>query len=609
MYLLLSINYYNAIAQKISIAKVEPPFWWNKFPLDTLQLMLYGTNLDNATISSEDAEIVGKHFKQSNYAFVDILLPKNKTIQNINFKITKNGKTHKIKFPMLENKNPWQPAGINASDLVYLIMPDRFANGNLSNDKIIDMEQVNNSKIDGRHGGDLEGINQNLDYISALGATSIWLTPVQEMNQEKGSYHHYGISDFYNIDRRFANSKKYGGNEDYKNFVSLAHQKKLKVVMDVVLNHIGKDHPWMKQFPRLKDWVHDSVQCNFMIPALTDPYATQHDKKNMEKGWFVPSMPDLNHDNERLCTYLIQNNIWWIHYAKLDAIRLDTQPFSKKEFLTKWATTLKKVYPTLSIVGETWSANNSPDYIAYWQKNKHNKDGYNSEIESVMDFPFFENTVDALKNNNATKLYYTIANDYVCDAPENNWIMLGNHDTERFFTSLEENENKYAQGLILLATMRGIPQLYYGDEIGMTGKKGINDGYMRQNMPGGWPSDGKNIFTGNGYNINDKEQSRLAFAKELFQWRKRKPALHNGKLKHFIPKNNVYSFVRYTNNEAILVMLNFNNSEVDIDLTEPNYKDIFNEWPNTQSKFGDFNKLQQSIQLPANGAQIIEFSK
>jgi neopullulanase len=602
----------NALAQT-SITKIEPPNWWVGMANDTVQLMVYGSNLQNAkvTCSNKDAKIVNVFAKDNDYAFVDVVIAKNAKPQDIElFFTTTNNNKIPIYYPILKNDN-YKPKGFSQQDMVYLIMPDRFCNGDTANDFVPNMEQTNRAKIDGRHGGDLQGIINQMDYIKELGVTSIWLTPFQEMNDKKGSYHGYGSSNFYEADARYTSGKRgaISNNEQYKKMVDAAHQKGLKVIMDIVLNHIGEGHSWQSHVPRIANWVHDSAICNFQMPTLTDPYATASDKISMEKGWFVPSMPDLNQDNPRMATYLIQNNIWWIKSADIDALRLDTAPFSEKHFLTKWANAIRKEFPSISIVGEVWSIINQPNSTKYFQSSTTNKDKYSSQIPSVMDLPLWEAMIQGLQQNDATKPYYCLAQDYIYDAPQNNFILLGNHDMERYYTAIGQNFNKYKLGLIWLATMRGIPQTYYGDELCMTGNKGINDGYMRQDIPGFGDADALNIFTKKGYTNADTAMQALVFNRNLWNWRKTNEIIANGKLIHYYPKNGVYVYKRFIGKKAVIVLLNFKNESVTIDWNA--YAEIINKEAKINVLFSADTILQtidikQKTVLPAYGFLVME---
>ncbi len=563
--------------------QVEPPFWWKDMVQDTLSLLITANNFNsNTNCTCKNVPFLKTKVWNSKYASVTTSL---KNFREDSLYITCSNGIN-ITVPILQ-KEPHNPNGFNSSDVVYLIMPDRFANGNTANDKVPGFENTNRSKIDGRHGGDLQGIIDNIDYIKNLGVTALWLTPFQEMNQKEGSYHGYGMSNLYQTDPRFGagvpNSNL--NNLKYKQFVAACHQKGLKVIMDVVPNHIGADHPWWSQQPRLTQFVHDSTMCNFIMPATTDINASKKDKISFEKGWFVPSMPDLNQDNSYLNNYLIQNHIWWMQEMKIDALRLDTQPFNERNFITKWNNAIIQQYPNTTIVGEAWGM--QPWLPKYYQGNKTNKDGYNSGLSSVMDFPVFNSLIEALKTNDATKFYEVIAQDFMYEDANKNFVFFGNHDTERFFTSIKEDEKKLRMGITLWATLRGIPQLYYGDELAMTGVKGINDGLMRADMPGGWPGAYENIFTGNGFNEKDIAWRTLQFTQKILQWRSKSTPIFNGKTMHFAPKNNVYVMIRYEQNKAIAIVSNFGKQAQAINLN--NYLEELGSFKNRRIVFGGKN--------------------
>jgi len=604
--LLLLLNN-NSKAQ--SITKIEPPDWWVGMQNDTVQLMVYGKDLKDMqfTFQYEGIKILKVENKEDNYAFINLYIPKDAK-PNIIFIKADKGKYHSAISYKLHANDHYQPKGFNNADLVYLIMPDRFSNGNTQNDNVKEMEQSNRNHPGGRHGGDLQGIANHLDYIHSLGATTVWLTPFQEMNDDRYSYHGYGTSNYFEADARYTSGKKGSeeNNKQYKDFTEACHQKNLKVVMDVVTNHIGNKHEWQTHYPRIKNWVHDSIINQFDMPSLTDPYATIADQTNMEKGWFVPSMPDLNQSNPRVAKYLIQNHIWWIKYAHIDGLRLDTEPFSEKHFLTQWASALQKEFPTLSIVGEVWSAHNQPPIGNYWQQSTTNKDGYSSQIEHIMDIPLWENATQAFKNNDAQKLYYTLSQDFVYEHPEKNFGILGNHDMERFFTTVDSNVAKYKLGIIFLATTNRIPQLYYGDEFGMTGKKNKDDGYVRADMPGGWDGDAKNIFNGNGFAESDKEMGLLRFNQEIWNWRKKQAVIHNGSMKHFYPKQGVYIYQRSLNNQKVIVVLNLKNEKIIINQID--YAEILKGLTANNVQFISENTTVNAttIDLPAYGYIILQ---
>ncbi len=594
---------------------IEPPNWWVGLNYDTVQIMFYGTGLSNASITTtnKDIKIVSTLCSNSLYAFANVVLNKSCKAVTVNFNITTAQGIETVQYN-LDAKPSYTPNTFGTQDLIYLIMPDRFSNGDTSNDYVTAMEPTNRAKIDGRHGGDIQGITNHLDYIKELGVTTIWLTPFQEMNDATGSYHGYGTSNFYQADARYTTGSRNNSaanNAVYKNFVQQSHNKGLKVIMDVVLNHIGDKHPWRINSPRLQNWVHeDSVKCNFEMSTLTDPYASLQDAYSMEKGWFVPSMPDLNQSNPMVTKYLTQYTLWWIAYAGLDGIRLDTAPFSEKNSLSYWAKSVRNVYPNINLVGEVWSNYNVPNVTKYWQANNNNEDGYNSHIPCIMDFPLWENTIQAFVNNDPYKIYFILGQDYIYTNPFNKIIVLDNHDMARVNTALNNNWDKYKQAHIFLATTRGIPQIYYGSEVAYNGPKGINDGYMRMDMMGGWPTDNQSIFNGN--NITSKDTTYMAhqFNKNLWNWRKTNNIIHTGKLMQYTPKDGIYAYARYKNNKVILVILNFSDKQKNINVADYNIAIGYKKCTSFNVQSGNKNNVSTNLfPLEPQGYYILELEK
>jgi neopullulanase len=554
---------FNADAQQNVL--VEPPFWFTKMQMDSVLLMF---DLSKAEAKDEvELTVLGKgakvqwQRKDGDYLLAQLKLGKDLQPGPMPMQLKVGATSTPFTYNFRARTVKFAPAGISNRDVVYLVMPDRFCDGSTENNMVPNMEPTNTAAVDGRQGGDIQGIQQQLPYIKSLGVTAIWNTPLVEMNQAKGSYHHYGASNFYAIDPRFASGTKAANdnNEQYNIFVQKCHEQGLKVVMDVVLNHCGIDHTWCKN-KAPKDWIHPLSICNFMLPALTDPYAVQVDIDSMEKAWFVPSMPDLNHDNAQMCQYLIQNTLWWIETSKIDALRLDTQPFSKKEFLTQWATAVKQHYPTINIVGETWSLLNTHQPLDYWQANS--TAAYNSNIEQVMNFPWLEAMVNGLRDNDANKIYLAYAADF-SKKSDTRYTFLSNHDTERFFTAIAEDNRKYEQAILMWASLPGIPQLYYGDELGFTGKKGINDGYMRATMP---------FFSNAEYKLSSTQNDKLNFCKKIIATRNSTEAWQVGKFTQRVPRKNVYAYTRNIAGNTYVFAFNFGNDKQNIDATFLGYE-------------------------------------
>lgn len=547
-------------AQNISLKKVEPPFWWVGMENTDLQLLVYGKNisLTKPVINYPGVTIQSVSTLASpNYLFIDLAIGKkaksgtlNIQFENANGNVLKYN--YKLKNKRIKNNKKQL---IDPSDVIYLITPDRFANGNTKNDSTDDtLEKVNRKNIDGRHGGDLQGVINHLDYIQNLGITTLWLNPFLENNQPKYSYHGYGISDFYKTDSRF------GTNKDFNDLVVKSHNKGMKVIMDQVFNHCGAGHWWMDDLPS-KDWLNQwtkFTRSNFTNIAASDPHVSQSDYDLLTRGWFDNNLPDLNLDNTFLATYLIQNSIWWVEFANLDGIRMDTYPYPNKNVMAQWTQRLKLEYPNLFVVAETWVSKSSS--LSYWNRNTPNADGYNPHLMSVSDYPVYYAMLEAFGNQgDVYKLYETLADDFIYGNPYNNKIFNGNHDVARIFTLLNEDISKLKLSMTFILTTRGIPQLYYGDEILFKGDK--PDGILRKDFPGGWDTDTKNAFSKNGR--TKLENDAYNYVNTILNWRKNAKEVHEGKLKHYQPLDNVYVYFRYTETESTMIIINNNNFKVD----------------------------------------------
>jgi glycosidase len=441
--------------------------------------------------------------------------------------------------------------GYNSSDVIYLLMPDRFANGDPSNDSVEDLTEKGNRKDpNGRHGGDIKGIIDHLDYLKDLGITAIWTTPLLQDNQAVTSYHTYAITDYYKIDGR------YGTNEDYVKLADECHKRGIKLIMDMVPNHCGSEHWWMKDLP-MNDWIHQFPQftrSNYTIATWNDPHASQADIMLNQDGWFDVTMPDLNQNNPFVLTYFKQFAIFWIEYAGLDGLRVDTYPYNDKWKIAEWTNAIRKEYPGINIVGECWQ--HRPAEIAYWQTGVKNFDAYDSGLPSVMDFPL--NDAFMSWNQGASRFYNVFVMDYLYSNLNNIVVFLDNHDTQRFSEQIEFDMNKFKSSVAILLTTRGIPQIYYGTEIMMGGQKNKGDGDIRHDFPGGWPGDAKNAFTAEGR--NNTESEAFDFMKTMLNYRKSNPVLQHGKMIQFIPRDDVYVFFRMDDQKTVMVILN-NSSE------------------------------------------------
>lgn len=545
------------------IQRVEPPFWYAGMHNPELQILFYGKNIaeNEITVSNNISIKEIKKTENPNYVFVTIDT-KNTKAQDFVFSFSKNQKvtfTHKYSLKQ-RRANSAERKSYDASDMIYLIMPDRFANGNPKNDSEKSVaEKADRNNPSGRHGGDIEGVIQNLDYIKELGATALWPTPLCEDNDSQGSYHGYGQSDVYKIDPR------YGTNEDYLRLSSELHKRDMKLIMDYVTNHWGAAHWMMNDLPTY-EWIHQFpgyAQTNYRMTTQFDTNASKIDSKMCMDGWFVRSMPDLNQSNPLLLNYLTQNAIWWIEYADLDGFRVDTYSYNDKEGIAKWTKAITDEYPSFNIVGEVWMHDQAQ--MAYWQKDSKLAaiQNYNSYLPSVMDFTLHNATSVAFNENQAAwdkgliKVYENFANDFLYPNINNILTFVENHDTNRFNEIYKKDFKKYQMAMTLIATVRGIPQLYYGSEIGMAGNKSDGDAAIRLDFPGGWKGDTNNAFTKPGRNA--EQEKFFDFTSKLFQWRKTNEAVHSGKTTHYIPEDNVYVYFRYTNSKTVMVVIN--NSE------------------------------------------------
>lgn len=541
------------------IDKMEPPFWYEGMNKSEIQVLFYGKNIAENTVSISNNVVITNVTKTENpnYVFVTIDT-KNIAAQTLKFTF-KNGKKSFTKdFEIKKRReNSALRKGFDASDVVYLLMPDRFANGNVSNDSSSKLQEKANRELPGgRHGGDVQGIIDNLDYINELGATAIWSTPMCEDNDKGYSYHTYGQSDVYQIDAR------YGSNDDYKRLASEMHKRDMKLIKDYVTNHWGAEHWMFKDMPTY-DWFHQFpgyAQSNYRMTTQYDINGSKRDAKYCMDGWFVPSMPDLNQSNPLVLNYLIQNAIWWVEFADLDGFRVDTYSYCEKDGIAKWTKAVMDEYPYFNIVGEVWMHDQAQ--ISYWQKDSpiSKIQSYNSYLPSVMDFTLHDvfgtvfNEDNPSWNDGMIKFYENFVNDFLYSDPNNLLIFLENHDTGRFNEIYKNDFTKYQLGMTIIATMRGIPQIYYGSEIGMAGDKGKGDAAIRQDFPGGWKADTNNAFSNSGRTTTQKQY--FDFSKKLLNWRKSKDVIHTGKLTHYIPENNVYVYFRHNDSESVMVIVN-----------------------------------------------------
>ena len=573
------------------VTRVEPLSWWTGMKTD-LQLLVNGEGIGAYSVAIEGGKgvkIKAVHQADSpNYLFVDVDVTA-KAKPGTYTLVFKKG-TEEIRRPYViaaREKGSADRKSFTTADLIYLIVPDRFANGDPSNDSTPDTaEKARRESPMGRHGGDLQGVIDHLDYIADLGATALWSTPLLGDNAPRGSYHGYACSDYYHIDPR------YGSNELYREMVGKAHEKGIKIIMDVVTNHSSTEHWWMKDLP-FKDWVHMNdpyVNSNHQMGLALDPNASKADRAVMEEGWFVPSMPDMNLDNPYMLKYFQQWAVWWIEYSGLDGFRVDTWFYNEKVPMSQWAKAVTDEFPDFNIVGENWQAN--PDYVAYWQKDNPNTDGFNSYLPSIMDFPLQGAISNALtapipgqeqpqgmpgrgrRGADISGIYNALSHDFVYHDLSHMMIFLSNHDIARIGDTFGHDPRRMKIAFTLLATLRGIPQMFYGDELMfVTGNPRRDDGRLRMDFPGGWPGDPVDLFTeeGRAKAAADSTWAHAAdlhdYVRTLFQWRKGSSAVQKGRTLHFIPEKNTYGYFRYDGRETVFVFINNSDEEVTVPWT------------------------------------------
>jgi glycosidase len=564
-FLLASISLY---AQDL---RIEPLNWWVGMKNTKLQLLVHGKDLKGSEVISKKPGLKIVKVNQAdspNYLFIDCEVAKNAQAGTYPIELIKGNKViHHIDYSLLaREKNSANRPSYTTKDVIYLITPDRFANGDPSNDAALGLRQPNPARNEmyGRHGGDLKGITDRLGYIHDMGFTAIWNMPVQTNDQAKESYHGYAITNHYEIDPRF------GTNADYRNLALKAEAKGIKIIMDVILNHCGDGHWWMKDFP-FKDWINFDgkfVSTTHRRETVQDPHVSKYDAKMQTEGWFVPAMPDLNQNNPFMATYLIQNTIWWIEYAHLGGIRIDTYPYSEKHFAAKWSDAVLAEYPNFNLVGEEWSSN--PIITSYWQRGKVNRDGFKSSLPALMDFPLQNALTDAMNENDQdwgkglNKIYSVLSSDLLYANPDNLVVFGDNHDMSRFYTQVKHDQALFRMGIAFLMTTRGIPQIFYGTENLMSNPNSSEHGEIRGDFYGGWPGDAKDAVTQRGFTAD--EISTQDYFKKLLNWRKNNAVIHDGKLLHFGPENGVYVYFRYTHTGKVMVVLNKNAQEKVLDV-------------------------------------------
>jgi glycosidase len=593
--------------QAQDLHKIEPESWWVGMQMNTVEFMVYGKDISELIAESKTLEVqksVG--LESPNYLFVTAKIPADARIGDHTF-VFRNTKGKKIGRLMVHigarEEGSAARKGFSSADFIYLLTPDRFRNGDPRNDYVKGMLEGPNRELKGgRHGGDLAGVIESLDYFKHLGVSSLWLNPVLENDMPSYSYHGYAMTDLYAVDPR------YGSNGLYKELADKAKEKGIGLIMDQVANHIGSSHPWMADLPS-EDWVNqwpEFTQTNHMKVSRFDPHAAEVDRKQFTDGWFVETMPDLNQRNEKLARYLIQNSIWWVEYLGLHGIRMDTWSYPEKQFLANWTKAVLDEYPNFNIVGEEWVSD--PSLISYWQAGTAKMDDYTTYLPSVMDFPLQSALIEGLKGESGwrssmTKIYESLTNDYMYGDVNNIMIFPDNHDMSRIYTQLDEDYDKWKMAMAFLFTTRGTLQFYYGTEI-LMGNPGTEDhGIIRSDFPGGWEGDPINAFTGEGLTAQQKEA--FAYIQSLAHLRRESCALNMGTLLHYIPQNEVYVYFRTFEDEHKMIVLNRNSEEVSLDLSRfqqglEDFSAAIEVWT------GETTSLEETLTIAPMGALILD---
>ena len=603
------------------IDKVHPPNWWIGHKNPNLQLLIKAEKINDykVNINYPGVKITNIHNADSpNYIFLDLEISDKAKEGSFLITFTRENKTLSYSYKLRKKRSlEDQSNGFDSSDAIYLITPDRFANGNYEND-IIDF--LKERKIDrannyARHGGDLKGIFENISYIKNMGFTSLWLNPVLINDMKEGSYHGYATTDYYSVDPRFGSMKEY---------IELSLELKknnIKLIKDIIVNHCGLYHWWMDDLP-FKDWLNfqenylksndktiekNTVYSNHRRTTIQDIYASKSDYRGMLDGWFVPTMPDLNQKNKFLANYLIQNSLWWIETLNLSGIRQDTYPYAEKEFLSEWAGRIMSEYPKFNIVGEEWSYN--PIRIAYWQDGNNNKDGYKSNLKSTMDFAMQKAIQEGILeeeawNTGLIKIYENLANDFHYSNPESLLIFNDNHDMSRIHTQMKKDITKTKMAIGLMLVLPRIPQLLYGTEILMEDSSNPGDhGLIRSDFPGGWDNDKINAFS--KQNLTDDQIEMQEYLKVLLNFRKKSKAIHIGNTIHFAPKNGVYLLQRRYNDEIVIFIINKNKNDVRLS------NDRFSELNLNNIVFSDIHSgkkfsFSKTLKLKSNSSYILK---
>lgn len=554
------------------ITNVEPPYWWTGMANDTLQIMVTGPDIARAEVSVDYPGVrlcEQTALESPNYKLLYFVIGRDARPGTMEIDFRLGRRSERLPYELkARDRAAADYEGFDASDVLYLLMPDRFASDGTPGADEASLEfrpAPDRTRPNARHGGNIAGLRRHLDYLDSLGVTALWLCPVLENDMPGGSYHGYATTDYYRVDPRF------GTNEEYRQLIEEAHARGLKVVMDMIFNHSGSNHPWMKDMPS-HDWYNHpegDVMTNFRLTTVHDPYVSDYDFDKTTNGWFVSSMPDLNQRNPHLKKYLTQNSIWWIEAMKINGIRMDTYPYADMDAMSDWARDVLAEYPNFNIVGECWYANEAGS--AFWQSGSklNPKD---THLPTVMDFWYIQNGREAFNTptdpwNGLNKVYDHLAQDFLYADPQHVLTFLDNHDSDRFLEAMPESVDSlgaWKQAQTVLLTSRGIPQIYYGTELLMNGSKKISDGNIRLDFPGGFPGDSVDAFTAAGR--TEVQNDAWNFLSRLLNWRRGQAneVIAKGRLKHFMPQNGVYAYERRLGDHAVVVLMNGNDEPLDV---------------------------------------------
>jgi glycosidase len=595
------------VAQSIT---VYPTNWWAGMKHNNIQLLVKGDsegfNKGKIKINYPGISIKQIHpLENSKYVAVDIAIASTAKPGKVTIEFINNNKISSVEWLLKERRKGngvTYAQGINSADLIYFLMPDRFSDGDTTNDKIKGMrdQSLNRNEIYDRHGGDFQGIINHLDYIQSLGATTVWMTPVIENDEPNRTEHGYSFTNHYVIDPR------YGGEKKYKELSDALHKRGMKLIQDAVYNHVGSMNIFILD-PPTKDWFHQwptYTSTNYKDQPLYDPYASTQDKKIMSDGWFTPKMPDVNQSNPYFANYLIQHAIWCVEEFGVDAWRIDTYIYNDLPFMNRCNAALVEEFPKITMFGETWVHGTASQ--AYFTANNLNV-SFKSNLTGATDFQtLFYGIIPALTQNfgwtdGVNKLYTTLSNDFLYKNANNNVIFLDNHDMTRFYSEMKEDANKLKMGLAWLLTTRGIPQIYYGTEVLMKGEKNPQDGWVRLDFPGGWAGDKKNSFTGEG--LTDAEKNMQSYTRILANFRKKSSAITKGRLMQYVPKDGLYVYFRYDAKQTVMCVMNTADKEMKIDFKD--YEERTNGFTKAINVV-DGSVTSSSFTIPAKTMWVME---